>query len=301
MANAKGSKTKTKTLTTPRPAKQGTATTARVKKPTTPVSAKRESVKKATVKETQLTLPVYNKKGEEVDKVSLPNEIFGQKENQALITQAIRVYLAKQKPTLASTKTRSQVRGGGRKPWRQKGTGRARAGTIRAPHWRGGGVVFGPSPKLSTLVLPKKMRQKALAVALSDKYSEKALVIIDKIDFKEPRTKLAVEMLAQTPLKTKRNILVVLNSEGTAAVKSLRNIENITLTKTLDLNALFVLKCSGLIFTLGSLEKLKERFLGKGVKTDVAGPAGLPPTPMSSSGKAGLRALERGPRARHPR
>ena len=247
---------------------------------------------------------IYNKTGKETGSIKLPEAIFGLPWNAAverLVHQVAVSMTGNERVPVAHAKMRGEVSGTGKKPWRQKGTGRARAGTIRAPHWRGGGVVFGPSPKLSTLVLPKKMRQKALAVALSDKYSEKALVIIDKIDFKEPRTKLAVEMLAQTPLKTKRNILVVLNSEGTAAVKSLRNIENITLTKTLDLNALFVLKCSGLIFTLGSLEKLKERFLGKGVKTDVAGPAGLPPTPMSSSGKAGLRALERGPRARHPR
>lgn len=223
---------------------------------------------KPVEKEDKLTVPLYNQKGEVVKKVSLPKEIFGQKPNPALLAQAARVYLARQKTKTASTKTRAQVAGGGKKPWRQKGTGRARAGSTRSPIWRGGGIIFGPKPGGTPLELPKKMRQKALATALSGKLAEKALAVVDKLEFKEPKTKKAVEFLGKTPLKEKKKILLVLSDKVAATVKSFRNIQKVEITRALDLNTLDVLKFSGLIFTLEAVDKLKERWSDGDKKSD---------------------------------
>lgn len=219
-----------------------------------------KKIKKIQTKETKLKTPVYNRDGKIVSNLELPENTFGEKPNQALINQAVRIYLDRQKKNTASSKTRGEVAGGGRKPWRQKGTGRARAGTIRAPQWRGGGVVFGPQPTESSLKLPKKMRKKALSVALSGKFSESALVIVDKLNFKEPKTKKAIEIINKIPLKDKRKILLILEGEGKEVLDSFRNLENINTTRALDLNTLDVLKSSGLIFTLSSMDKLRSRF-----------------------------------------
>jgi large subunit ribosomal protein L4 len=211
-------------------------------------------------REESLTAPLYNQKGEVVKRISLPKEIFGQKPNRPLLSQAARVYLDRQKPQTASTRTRAQVSGGGRKPYRQKGTGRARAGSIRSPIWRGGGVVFGPKPLGSPVQLPKKMRAKALATALSGKLADKSLTIVDKLEFKGPKTKKAVDFLGKNPLREKKKILLVLADKTETTVKSFRNIQNVEITRALDLNALDVLKFSGLIFTLDAIEKLKGRW-----------------------------------------
>jgi large subunit ribosomal protein L4 len=207
-----------------------------------------------------LVAPLYNQKGEVIKKVNLPKEIFGQKPNPALLAQAARVYLARQKLKTASTKTRAEVAGGGRKPHRQKGTGRARAGSIRSPLWRGGGIIFGPKPGGTPLELPKKMRAKALATALSVKFAEKSLAIVDKLEFKEPRTKKAMEFLNKSALKEKKKILLILADKNEAVVKSFRNLQKVGITRALDLNTLDVLKFPGLIFTLEAVDKFKERW-----------------------------------------
>lgn len=222
--------------------------------------AKTNLKKNTQVKEKPLKVSIYDKTGKVVGSLSLPKEIFGQKPNNNLISQAIRIYLDHKKSSTASTKTRSEVSGGGRKPWRQKGTGRARAGTIRAPHWRGGGVVFGPKPTASNLKLPKKMRQKALAVALSDKYLDEVITIVDKIDFKEPKTKKAQNILTRLPIKENRNILLILEKEMSQTSKSFRNLNNVSISKAVDINTLDVVRSSSLILTKESLEGLKNRF-----------------------------------------
>lgn len=213
-------------------------------------------------KDDRLSIPLYSQKGEVIKSISLPKEIFGQKPNPSLLSQVARVYLSRKKPKAASTKTRAEVAGGGRKPHRQKGTGRARAGSIRSPIWRGGGVVFGPKPVGRKLTLPKKMRQKALAVALSGKYTEKALAVVDKLEFRQPKTKKAQEFLKKMPIEQEKLVLLVLEERNPTTVKSFRNIKQVEVSRTLDLNSLDVLKFSGLIFTLSALEKLKERFGG---------------------------------------
>jgi len=210
-------------------------------------------------KEADFKLSVYSKEGKIIGKFTPQRDVFGRKPNDQLISQAIRVY-QDYKGKLASTKSRSEVSGGGRKPWRQKGTGRARAGTIRAPQWRGGGVVFGPTPSKSVLGLTKKMRKAALSVALSSKYKNGDITLIDKISFKEPKTKKALEILEKLPINNKRNILLILDSDQETK-KSFRNLENIKITKALDLNVFNVVKSAGLIFTLDSIKKLEERFV----------------------------------------
>ncbi|OGY26803.1 MAG: 50S ribosomal protein L4 [Candidatus Woykebacteria bacterium RBG_16_43_9] len=206
-----------------------------------------------------MTLPLYNQKGERIKSITLPENIFGQKPNPKLVSLATRVYLANKKTKLASTKLRSEVAGGGRKPHRQKGTGRARAGSIRAPGRRGGGVVFGPKPVESSLKLTKKMRQKALVVVISDKLREESITVVDKFNFKEPKTKKASEAL-QKLARGKRTSLLVLEEKDPAIVKSFRNLKEAEIALAIDLNPLNVLRSSGLIFTLGALEILKNRF-----------------------------------------
>lgn len=220
----------------------------------------KKEVKKAVSENTDLKFPVYNQSGETNKSVTLPSDIFGQKPNNVLLSQVTRVYLSNQKNSLAATKTRSEVAGGGRKPHPQKGTGRARAGSIRSPGRRGGGIIFGPQPTKTNLKLTKKMRQKALAVSLSDKTKDKSIVFVDKLDFKEPKTKKAESVLQKITPEIKKPIRLVLEGKEENSVKSFRNLKDIEISRPLDLNALDVLKSSGLIFTLEALEKLKQRF-----------------------------------------
>lgn len=211
-------------------------------------------------------IPLYNQRGEVIKNIGLPEAIFGQKPNPSLISQAVRVYSSKRK--LSATKTRSQVAGGGRKPHRQKGTGRARAGSIRAPGRVGGGVVFGPTPVEANLKLTKKLRQRALATALSSKLTDNAIILVSEISLKEPKTKKALEIIKKIGASDKRTILLVLKGKNPAVVKSFRNLKEVNITRALDLNTLNVLKSSGLILTLEALEQLKGRFGERHGKSD---------------------------------
>ena len=206
-----------------------------------------------------LSVPVFNQKGEKLKTINLPSDIFGQKSNANLVSMASRVYLANQKQKTPSSKTRAEVSGGGRKPYRQKGTGRARAGSTRAGGRVGGGVIFGPRPSETELKLPKKMKLKALAVSLSDKLKDTKIYFVDKVAFKEPKTKKASELISLVT-KSKRPTLVILEGPIPEVVKSFRNIERAGTTLAVDLNALDVVKFPSLIFTLDALEKLKSRF-----------------------------------------
>jgi large subunit ribosomal protein L4 len=225
-------------------------------------TTKKEKTKKETpkAKKKGLEAPLYDREGKVVGKVVLSEEIFNQKSNDKLVAQAARIYLSNQKPKTASTKTRAEISGGGRKPHRQKGTGRARVGSIRVPQWRGGGVVFGPRPTSSLLSLPKKVRQKALCIALSSKYSQNSLIFIEKLSLKEPKTKKASEILTKLPLKNKKRVLLILEKPEEPVIKSFRNLKGLEINRALDLNVLNVLKSSGLIFTLPALQSLQERF-----------------------------------------
>ncbi len=207
-------------------------------------------------------MDVLDQSGKVVESIELPKEIFGVKPNKTLIAQAVRIYLANQRFGNASTKSRGEVRGGGRKPWRQKGTGRARIGSIRAPHWRGGGVVFGPKPKDFSLEMPKKMKQKALLSALSVRFNDKGMLIMKNLDLKEAKTKEANTLLKN--LNVDGRTLVIDSSLEEKEKRAFRNIEGADLALATNLNTYQVLDNKKLIFTKDAIKKLEEVFVSKG-------------------------------------
>ncbi len=221
----------------------------------------KETVKKRAKKDKRLVAPLFNQKGEKIGQLTLSNEIFGNKLNEKLMTQAIRVYLINQRKGSASTKTRSEVSGGGAKPWRQKGLGRARVGSIRAPQRRGGGVAHGPKPKVYRLTLPKKMRKKALLSALSSKAAAGDIIIIEQLKFRQPKTKIAAKLISALPVK--RRSLLVLEGKDEATQKSIRNLPEVKVELLPNLNTFNLLNTDSLIFTKTALEKMEQLYLEK--------------------------------------
>ncbi len=177
------------------------------------------------------TIPLYNMAGQEVGTLPLPDDIFNVEFREALVHQAIVAEEANQRQGTSNTLQRSDVRGGGRKPWRQKGTGRARQGTIRAPHWRGGGVVFGPHPRDFRKELPVKMRRGAMRCVLSEKVREGLVIGLQEFNIasENPRTREAVEVLKALKLAESRRVLVITPHYDAKLHKSVRNLPNITL------------------------------------------------------------------------
>lgn len=229
-----------------------------MEKKTKEVKSEKKPVK---AKDSVLVLDVLDSEGKPVEKFELPREIFGVKPNKQLIAQAIRVYLANQRLGNAKTKTRGAVSGGGKKPWRQKGTGRARIGSIRAPHWRGGGVTHGPVERDFSLKLPKKMKRAALISALSEKLASKEIVLLKDIKFKEPKTKLANSMIKKLAIEGKK--LIVMPEITENEYKALRNLAQIRLVKATDLNTYEVLNNKNLLLTKEAVSKMESVLLGK--------------------------------------
>jgi large subunit ribosomal protein L4 len=208
---------------------------------------------KKTLVDSKFTRPVFNLTGQEVGTVELPEEIFGAKVNEPLLLQALKVYQANTHQGTSSTKTRSEVRGGGRKPWKQKHTGRARAGSIRAPHWRGGGVVHGPKPRDVSLNLPSKMKLAALRSALASKLED--VVVIENFELKEPKTKLIANGIKKLNLTSKR-LLLVLADLDPQVIRASRNISRLNSTKVQDLNAWQVIHSGKLVLAKDAINKL---------------------------------------------
>jgi len=199
--------------------------------------------------------------------VELPDEIFGIEPNVAVMHQVVNAQLAAARSGTHSTKTRAEVRGGGAKPWRQKGTGRARQGSIRSPHWRGGGVAHGPKPRDYSQRTPKKMIRLALLSALSDRAAEKQIVVVDDWAIDAPKTKEAVKLLEAIGLRTKgerepRTLLVLDNTEE-AVWKSMRNLgERVKIVLPREINTYDVLMSDWLVFSKASLETVVARLSG---------------------------------------
>ena len=191
-----------------------------------------------------LLAPAFDINGRSIGKVALPKEIFGQKPNEKLLAQAIRIYSVNQSVHAGSTKTRSQTRGGGRKPWRQKGTGRARAGSIRSPLWVGGGVAHGPKFRKVTLTLPKKMKRKALVSAFSLKAQEGSVKVITNIEKIQAKTKIIASLLKKLDLQG--NCLLVISDKpvnnGQDVKLATRNIQRILVSRMANLNAFEIIK-----------------------------------------------------------
>ena len=201
------------------------------------------------------SLDVLDLKGKEIEKINISNEIVKQESNNEILYQEVRRYLASIRSGTSSTKGRSEVRGGGRKPWRQKGTGNARAGSIRSPIWKGGGVVFGPKPRNYSFKLNKKVIKKSKFIAMSEKFKEKKIIVLDKLAFKKPKTKKAYEILEKFKLIGKKVLVILENTSGDEA-KSFRNIENVLVTSAKSLNTYNILISDYLVFTKNSLTEL---------------------------------------------
>ena len=199
---------------------------------------------------------VYNIEGKKVSDIDLKEEIFGIEPNEAVIHSVLVNYQANQRQGTQSTKTRSEVSGGGRKPWRQKGTGRARQGSIRAPQWFKGGIALGPKPRCYKFTVNKKERQLAVKSMLSMKVLEQSLVVVDKLAFEEIKTKNMVSALNN--LKVTGKTLVMLPEKNENIQKSARNIEGVKTTLVNTINVYDLLKYNNLVVTLDTVKKLEE-------------------------------------------
>ncbi len=202
----------------------------------------------------------FDDKEAEPKTVELDENIFAAPVNTDLLYRTVRMQLLNRRQGTHSTKTRGEARGGGRKPWRQKGTGRARAGSRRSPLWVGGGTVFGPKPRSYEIKLPKKMRKRALASALSDRAGSGKIVLVDRAGFTEPKTKRAIELLNRLGMVTSTLVVVSREEYNLPVKKSFSNIPQVKCLATPGLNVYDILRHEGLVLTLGALEELKTRF-----------------------------------------
>jgi len=203
-----------------------------------------------------IDLSVQNIKGENVGEVSLRDAIFNTKVNKYLVHQVVKRYLANRRRGTASAKNRSEVRGGGAKPWKQKGTGRARAGTNRSPIWTGGGIVFGPAPKDYSFSLPKKMKVAALKSALSNKLENKEIIIIDKLSLEENKTSKMVEILKV--LNAFNKPLIITEKEDGIIALTVRNIKGAKVLPVSKINPYDLINQKKIIITKKALKRIEE-------------------------------------------
>ena len=199
---------------------------------------------------------VYDIKGKKVSDVELNENVFGIEPNETVVHSVLVNYLANQRQGTQSTKTRSEVRGGGRKPWRQKGTGRARQGSIRAPQWIKGGIALGPKPRSYRYKVNKKERRLAIRSILSSKVLEKQLTVVDKLELSEIKTKSMVKVLGA--LKLEGKTLVVLPEKNLNVQASTKNIEGAKAILVNTINVYDLLRYTNLVLTLDTVKKLEE-------------------------------------------
>ena len=198
---------------------------------------------------------VYNMEGKEVDKIELNDSIFGVEINEHLVHMAVLQQLANKRQGTQKAKTRSEVRGGGRKPWRQKGTGHARQGSTRSPQWTGGGVVFAPTPRDYSFKLNKKEKRAALKSALTSRVVENKFVVVDELKLDEIKTKKFVEVLKNLNVE---KALVVLNDMDEKVIASAANIPTVKTTQTNELNVFYVLKYDTEVVTKAAVATIEE-------------------------------------------
>ena len=198
---------------------------------------------------------VYNMEGKEVDKIELNDSIFGVEINEHLVHMAVLQQLANKRQGTQKAKTRSEVRGGGRKPWRQKGTGHARQGSTRSPQWTGGGVVFAPTPRDYSFKLNKKEKRAALKSALTSRVVENKFVVVDELNLDEIKTKKFVEVLKNLNVE---KALVILNDMDEKVIASAANIPTVKTTQTNELNVFDVLKYDTVVVTKAAVATIEE-------------------------------------------
>ena len=201
-------------------------------------------------------IDVVDMKGKKVSDLELAENIFGIEPNKTVVHSVLVNYLANQRQGTQSTKTRAEVSGGGRKPWRQKGTGRARQGSIRAPQWIKGGIAFGPKPRSYKYTVNKKERQLAIKSILSSKVLEKELTVVDKLEVKEIKTKTMVKALAD--MKVEGKTLIVLPEKNNEVYMSSRNIEGVKTILLNNINVFDLLKYTNLVLPVDTVKKLEE-------------------------------------------
>ena len=201
---------------------------------------------------------VINQNGEKVDSIELEDRIFKAEIRDSLVQQVVVWQLAKRRSGSASTKTRGQVRGGGKKPWRQKGTGRARAGTSRSPVWAGGGTVFGPHPRSYAFSLPKKVRKAALCSVLSAKLRDDKLTVLDKIEMEAPKTKLFAEILKKLGTQDQKTLFLV-PEKNPDLTRASRNLYRALVLPAEGMNVYALLRFERLTILKDALPRLSER------------------------------------------
>ena len=201
------------------------------------------------------TVGLFNIEGKKVGDVTLNESVFNVEVNKAVLHQVVVAQLANKRQGTQSAKTRAEVRGGGIKPWRQKGTGRARQGSIRSPQWAGGGIVFAPKPREYRVSLPKSMRRVAMKSALTSKVLENEMIVLESLSFDAPKTKAFAAML--TAFDVKKALIVTLESNNNV-YKSGRNIEGIQVMPVNNINVYDLLKYEKLIITKDAVSKLEE-------------------------------------------
>nr|HQI16564.1 50S ribosomal protein L4 [Bacillota bacterium] len=199
---------------------------------------------------------LYNISGKQVGEIELNENIFGVDVNVEAMQQVVKMYLANQRQGTQSALTRAEVSGGGIKPWRQKGTGRARHGSIRSPQWKKGGIVFAPKPRSYRYTVPKKIKRIAMKSALSSKVNENNIVVIEELNFDAPKTKQVVSLLENLKIDSKTLIVLADNNEN--VVKSSRNIEGVKATFVNTLNVYDILKYDKFVITKDAVKKVEE-------------------------------------------
>jgi large subunit ribosomal protein L4 len=206
-----------------------------------------------------MQVPVYNAQGKQINEIELRDDIFAVPIHEGLMHQALVRQMANARLGTHKTKTRSEVRGGGRKPWRQKGTGRARQGSIRSPQWRGGGTVFGPQPRSYEKKMPRKMRRQALRSALSVKAAASQVMVLDVLEMSQPRTKDLAQVLQN--LGVDSSALILLPQRDEVILRSVRNLPQVRTLVAQYLNVRDLLKFDYILMPLASLEVI-EGILG---------------------------------------
>ena len=212
-----------------------------------------------------ITLPIYNTEGKELDTIELNSSVFDGNVNTAVIYQAVNAYRANQRKGLASTKTRGEVSGGGRKPWKQKGTGRARVGSIRSPLWRHGGVIFGPHPRDFYYKLPNKIKLLALKSSLNAKVKENNFIVLDTLKLEKPKTKEANKIFSNLKVVSQKDnkpvpTLLLLDKLDENLKRALRNIGFLSVNLAKDTHAYEVLAHRKVIITKEGLKGIIHRF-----------------------------------------
>lgn len=201
-------------------------------------------------------IDLYNMQGEKTGTIKLDEEVFATSFNNSIVHQALVRQMANARQGSACTKTRAEVSGGGKKPWRQKGTGRSRHGSIRSPLWRGGGITFGPRPRDYSQKMPKKMRRLALKCVLSEKVNEKKMIALEELKMDIPKTKNFVGMIKN--LNLDKSILFIIDGRELAVEKSAANLPHVKVINTDSINIHDLLKFDRLVMTTGAINKVQE-------------------------------------------